>query len=137
MEKRLGHRIYSSLLALLVVFSSLSFTIDKHFCGDYLIDTAIFSEAKKCNMDHSDTSEPETQPKGCCKDEIEVVQGVEIVKPSDFDDLDPINQLVVTCFLEAFYGLYVSDSEPNIPHKHYISHIPIRDVVILNQVFLI
>ena len=38
-------------LALLVLFSTVSFTIEKHFCGDILVDVAVFTEVEKCAME--------------------------------------------------------------------------------------
>ena len=45
------HKIFSLSMALLVLMSTVSVTIEKHFCGDHLVDVAIFSDAEKCGME--------------------------------------------------------------------------------------
>ncbi|WP_417620071.1 HYC_CC_PP family protein, partial [Oceanihabitans sediminis] len=49
--KQLIHKIVSLSMAIVVLFSTMSFTIDMHFCGDTLMDTAIFQQVKTCGMD--------------------------------------------------------------------------------------
>ena len=72
------------LMALLVLFSTVSFTVEKHFCGDTLVDVSVFSEAQKCGMEAMEI----LQKKTCCKDEIDIVKGQDELKVSSFDDLD-------------------------------------------------
>tara|TARA_R110002033_G_scaffold155892_1_gene192145 strand:+ start:131 stop:289 length:159 start_codon:yes stop_codon:yes gene_type:complete len=40
------YKIASFLMALLVLFSTFSFTVDKHFCGNTLVDTAVFGKGE-------------------------------------------------------------------------------------------
>ena len=55
--------------------STVSFTIEKHFCGDKLIDVSVFSEADKCNMEASGMKAEGITKKPCCKDEVNMVKG--------------------------------------------------------------
>ena len=84
MIKQFTYKVFSVALALLVLFSTVSFTIEKHFCGDVLVDVSMFVEADKCGMEAMES----LQQKSCCKDEIEVIQGQNELKVSSFDDLD-------------------------------------------------
>lgn len=45
MKKAFQHSI-SVAMAFLVLFSTFSFTVDKHFCGSFLVDKAIFLKRK-------------------------------------------------------------------------------------------
>ncbi len=69
------------LLAIVVLFSTMSFTVDKHYCGTILVDIAINSQVQKCGMQmpsaEQDDSCPEsTQLKNsCCKDEHVFLKG--------------------------------------------------------------
>ncbi|MGB0884575.1 MAG: HYC_CC_PP family protein, partial [Flavobacteriales bacterium] len=38
----------SSILAFAMVFSTASFKLESHYCGDKLIDMAMFSSAESC-----------------------------------------------------------------------------------------
>ncbi len=48
--KKAIFKITSFLLAILVLFSTVSLTVEKHFCGNFLVDTALFSVADSCGM---------------------------------------------------------------------------------------
>lgn len=47
--KQFLSKIVSSVLALLVLFSTFSFTVEKHYCGDYLVDVSYLGKADTCN----------------------------------------------------------------------------------------
>src|SRR5690606_6136528 len=76
-------KIMSPLMALLVLFSTMSFTVDMHFCGGHLVDKAIFSEVEKCGMEmDSKTAEDTVQKPSCCEDISITVEGQEELKLS-------------------------------------------------------
>ena len=68
------------LMALLVLLSTVSFTVEKHFCGDVLIDTAVFTEAQKCMMEAFEMEQALITKKNCCKDELEVIKRSFLIK---------------------------------------------------------
>ena len=43
-------------MAIVVLFSTMSFTVDMHYCGDNLVETAIFHKAKGCGMEMENPS---------------------------------------------------------------------------------
>jgi len=51
--KRSFTKITSSLLALLVLLSTLSFTVESHYCGDFLVDVSYVGQADGCGMEKS------------------------------------------------------------------------------------
>ncbi len=123
------------LLALLVLFSTVSFTFEKHYCGDILIDVSIFSEAQKCG---TDTVEEEITTKMmCCKDEIKLVKGQDELKVSNFDDLNFQNQLFISTFTYAFINLFEGLPQQVSPHKDYSPPNLVADIQVLDQVFII
>jgi len=65
--KQLFTNIVSVFLALIVLFTSFSFTISSHYCGDLLVDSAIFIEADNCGMmdEHEDNCTTETMGELC------------------------------------------------------------------------
>ena len=96
------HKSFSVVLALLVLFSTVSFTIEKHYCGDVLVDVALFAEAEKCAMEPQELALEKLTKKHCCKDEVDVVKGQdELIK--SFNDLDfETQQFVVAFFLRLY-----------------------------------
>jgi hypothetical protein len=77
------HKIVSVLMSFVVLFSTMSFTIDMHYCGDTLMDTAIFHKAKTCGMEIQKTatsSDCSKAKKDCCKEEQIFVEGQDELK---------------------------------------------------------
>ena len=66
-------KITSISLAFLVLFSTLSFTVEKHYCGDFLVDVSYVGHTDGCGMEMDALSK--TTKKSCCKDEIHKIEG--------------------------------------------------------------
>ncbi len=138
MIKQWLHKVFSISMALLVLFSTISFTVEKHYCGDFLIDTAVFSQVKKCDVEMAnDEGAIVVKKKHCCKDEIEVVQGQDDLKITSLDDLDFPYQLFITSYYYTFIGLFESLPKQIIPHKDYSPPNLVTDIQVLDQVFTI
>lgn len=137
MIKQILHKIFSVSLALIVLCSTVSFTIEKHFCGDTLVDVSVFAEANKCKMEALEM-ELETITKApCCKDKIDVVKGQDELIVKTIDDLDVNQQLFVATFTYSYLNLFEGLPELVIPHKNYSPPILVTDIQVLDQVFLI
>lgn len=137
MIKQISHKIFSVSLALIVLCSTVSFTIEKHFCGDTLVDVSVFAEANKCKMEALEM-ELETITKApCCKDKIDVVKGQDELIVKTIDDLDVNQQLFVATFTYSYLNLFEGLPELVIPHKNYSPPILVTDIQVLDQVFLI
>ncbi|WP_415861099.1 HYC_CC_PP family protein [Thalassobellus suaedae] len=133
MLKQFLHKGFSMLLALLVLFSTVSFTIEKHFCGDVLVDISVFSEAQKCATETMEI----LMKKTCCKDEIEVVLGQDELKFSSFEDLHFEQQQFVTGLAYSYINLFVGLEQLFIPHEDYSPPNLVTDIQVLDQVFII
>ncbi len=133
MLKIVLHKAFSVSLALLVLFSTVSFTIEKHYCGDVLVDVSVFNEAKTCGMETQEMP----QKKSCCKDEIDVVKGQDELKTVSLEDLDIEDQEFMPVFSINYFNGYISISKVTIPFNDYSPPNLVRDVLILDQVFLI
>lgn len=131
--KTILHKIFSVNLALIVLFSTVSFTIEKHYCGDVLVDVSMFVEADKCAMEALEM----LQKKTCCKDEVDVVKGQDELKVSSFEDLDFEQQQFVTAFVYAYINGFESLPKQTIPHKDYSPPNLVADIQVLDQVFII
>ena len=124
-------------MALLVLISTVSFTVEKHYCGDHLIDVAVFSKVKSCGMDMVQLPVASIQEKHCCKDELEVIKGQDKLKKASSEDLDFGQQLFITSFIYSYHTLFEGLPKQITPHKDYSPPNLITDIQILDQVFII
>ena len=126
----------SIVMALVVLLSTLSFTIESHYCGDHLVDTAVFTKAKKCGSD-ADTTVITAKVKSCCSDTVQVIEGQDQLKINTFSDLDFSAQYIVTTFVYSYLHLFKSLPKQSIPHKNYAPPNLILDYQILHDVYII
>ncbi len=117
-------------MAFLVLFSTLSFTVEKHYCGGHLVDAAVFTKVKKC----TDASE---MPKPCCKDDVEVIKGQDQLKINSLDDLDFNTQIDFTAFVYSYFIYFESLPKQIIPHQYYSPPNLVTDLQMLHDVYII
>ena len=77
--KKVSLHTFSVFMAFLVLFSTMSFTVEKHFCGKSLVGHGVFSSAGKCKaethtcgvegMDHMEMKD------SCCSNKTECIKG--------------------------------------------------------------
>jgi hypothetical protein len=126
-------KIGSISLALLVLVSTMSFTIDAHYCGNILVDKAILSKAQTCEMHQQMHSEDESS---CCDNEVEIIEGQDILQFSKAEfDLDiplefTVFSLIYFCDLDVFQK-QIDEFQFYNPPQHS------SDLQLLKQVFLI
>lgn len=120
----------SVLLALLVLFSTLSFTVDKHFCGSFLVDKAVFSEADTCGMDMENATD------NCCTNEKVVIEGQDELKHT-LGTLDFEQQIFITSFGLSYQNLFETLSNEVISYKDYSPPLLVTNIQLMDQVFLI
>lgn len=82
-------------MAFIVMLSTFSFAIQKHYCGEILVDTTWFVKAKDCGMKSTDFVVEQGCPstilkKSCCKDESQIFSGQDELKNS-YDSSFEIN----------------------------------------------
>ncbi|MEQ8423342.1 MAG: hypothetical protein RIA63_01440, partial [Cyclobacteriaceae bacterium] len=70
--------IFSALLALIVLVSATSFTIDKHICMGRVQSVAILHDAAPCAMElFAEDGQSLNKMNGCCRDEQTKIEGNE------------------------------------------------------------
>ncbi len=124
-------------MALLVLISTVSFTVSSHYCGTYLVDKAVFSEAHKCGMekDLSPIEACEVTKKSCCKDEVTHVKGQDTLDKISHDVT--FQKMFLEVFVYSYVNLFESLDQYIIPFKEYSPPLLVRDVHLLDEVFLI
>jgi hypothetical protein len=136
--KKVFSKITAILMATVVLFSTLSFTVDMHYCGDILVDTAIFSEAESCGMDmHNATSDEETLTKeGCCSETVISVDGDEEFTTT-FEELTFEQQTFVATFVYAYINLFEVSEDNSTSFLDYSPPLVVKDILLLDEQFLI
>ncbi len=132
-------KISTVLMALLVVFSTMSFSISEHFCGDDLVDSSIFSKAKSCalNMDMPSSNEGCTiQKDNCCTDLVIQIEGQNELK-TFVTDFNYDQQVFIASFIYSYINLFEGIDSKVIPFKNYSSPLVDNDFQVLFQTFLI
>jgi len=132
-------KIGSLVMAFLVLFSTMSFSMDMHFCGDMLVDFKLFQEADTCqmamNMPSMDMAGDDTDMQ-CCSDVEVLVPGQDNLQLS-FDDFSFEQQSFIVAFTITYSNLFIGVDKHPIPFKEYSPPLLIRDVQVLDQTFLI
>ena len=128
-------------MALLLLFSTLSFSMDMHFCGDHLVDFSLFDKADSCGMmpvAEAASSDCTVMKAGmeCCTDVQIVVEGQEDLKVS-FDQLPVGQQLFLASFVFSYINRFESAQDSAPEDWEYAPPPLIEDVQVLYQTFLI
>lgn len=134
-------KIASISMALIVLFSTMSFSVDMHYCGDHLVDFSLSEKVDTCMM-KAELSKSSSEcavmdmEMDCCSDVEIVIEGRDDLKIS-FDQLTFDQQLFVASFVYTYINLFERLDENIIPFKDYSPPPLIRDIQILDQTFLI
>lgn len=136
--KQVFHKIISFSMALVVLFSTMSFTIDMHYCGDRLVDTAIFQKVKTCGME---MQKPSTKgcsitKKNCCNDKQVIVDGQNQLQLS-FDSLSFEQQQYIASFVYTYINLFEDAKEDVNSYRDYIHPLVVREIYKLDETYLI
>ena len=135
------HKILALILALAVLFSTLSFTVEKHVCMGEVTDVSYFDKVESCGMEKTECDDTESdhdlaKRQNCCDTlqelipgdpaEQQAIQGLEI---QDFD------------YIVSYISTYLSEYEP-LEEVNLIEYGPDpplveRDIQALYQTFLI
>ena len=125
-------------MAFVVLLSTMSFTVSMHYCGDILVDTAIFHEAKGCGME---MQKPLSKgcaviKKGCCNNEQLVIDGQdELQFRTDIISFD--QQVFIASFLYS-YDTFFKDYDKNLSsHLAYKPPLVIRQLYKIDEMYLI
>ncbi len=116
-------------MALLVLVSTVSWTVDKHICMGRVMDISLFVHADDCGMSQDMEST-------CCDDETFTVKGQDNLKIS-FDDFSLDHQYFVVSLIQTYLYLFESDRKEPSSFNDYSPPPLIRDVQVLDQTFLI
>lgn len=141
--KTIFNKILATLMAFVVLISTLSFTVDMHYCGGVLVETAIFQKAKGCGMEMKSGIAQENNKgcsitkKGCCTDERIIIDGQDELKVSDFDKLSIDQQAIVASYFYTYINLFEGLEKNIVPFKYYSPPLVVKNIQKLDETYLI
>ena len=130
--KSIFTKIASILIAFLVLFSTFSFTVEKHYCGDFLVDVSIIGNADSCDM-KIDASEM----KNCCKDEVYHIEGQDKLQKNSIDDLSINQQKIILSLAISYQAIFADAALEKEFYKDFSPPDILSDYQVLYQTFLI
>ena len=137
--KELIRQFLACTMALLVLVSSMSFTVDMHFCGGNLVDLSL-TEADDCGMKAmpgmTEIDMEFMDLMACCTDLQITMEGQDELKIS-FEDLSLNQQVFLTSYYYSALNLFDDQSGEIVPFDGYPPPILIRDIYILHETYLI
>lgn len=137
--KQVFHKSIAMCMAIVVLMTTTSFTIDMHYCGDTMVDYSFFHKAASCKMQKaaltSSCETPEMKKKSCCSDEQLIVTGQDF--KDNFSKLSFEQQVFVASFTYSYISLLEGSISNEVPFVDDSPPFIKRDVQVLHQSFLI
>lgn len=125
-------------MAFVVLFSTMSFTLDMHYCGDTLVETALFHKAKGCGMD---MQKPSTEgcsitKKNCCNDEQLVVSGQDELQ-LQIDKISFEQQVFIASFVYTYGNLFEGLDKNVSFYEAYKPPLVVKQLYKIDETYLI
>jgi hypothetical protein len=139
--KAIIHKISAILMAVVVVFTTMSFSVSMHYCGEMLVNYSFTHTVEGCGMDNMATATSSScdevlSKKSCCSDEQLIVEGQDEVKVTwDSFSLDQQQLLVVHTY--SYIALFLGEEQKETPVKAHAPPLIVDDIYLLDQSFLL
>ena len=137
--KQVFRKILAISMAFVVLFSTMSFTFSEHYCGDLLVNSALFSKAESCGMEMQNPSpnkDCSIKKDNCCNDELVKVNGQNQLK-IDFTNLTFQQQVFVSSIVYSYINLFEVTTSKKVILSDYSPPLVHKKIAILYQVFRI
>ena len=143
MKKSVSHRIISLVMAILMLFTSVGFSADLHFCKGELKSFSVFGKAESCHTmkkscsHHENMVVADTSEKDCCSNKTIEIDDLD----TDFNvaldvELTDLQVKFVASFVCSFFSL----SPPRVVKSTFydaFDPLPPMDIYVLLERFLI
>ncbi|MBT8237987.1 MAG: hypothetical protein HKP38_01140 [Croceitalea sp.] len=124
-------------MAILLLLSTVSWTVDKHLCMGRVMDIALFASAEDCGMKTTmQLRESSDVQNHCCDDESFTLEGQDDLKLS-WTDINLNQQVFIFAFTTSFLNELEPQSSKSISSETYPPPLLVRDKLVLHQKFLI
>ena len=125
-------------MAFVVLFSTMSFTVNMHYCGGTLVETAVFNKAEGCGMEMEKTSTDgcEITKKNCCDDKQLMVDGQDELQ-LQADNISFEQQAFIASFVYTYINLFEGLNKNVSSFEEYKPPLVIKQIFKLDETYLI
>ena len=136
--KQVFQKIMALLMAFVVLFSTMSFTINMHYCGNTLVETAVFKKVKGCGMEMEKSSSDgcSIMKKNCCDNKQLVIDGQDELQLS-FDTLTFEQQQFIASFVYTYINLFEGLDNNVSTYEEYKPPLVVRQLYKIDETYLI
>ena len=133
MKKRFS-QFLAITLSLVVILSSMSFTIDKHYCGEVLVDVSYFGKADGCC--EMSKKPAEEKRKKCCSNETEFIASTTFDKEKVLS-ISPKELQFLVFHVYSYINLYQDVELEKEEYRYFPPPDIVQDIQVLHETFLI
>ena len=125
-------------MAFVVLFSTMSFTVNMHYCGGTLVETAIFHKAEGCGMEMENflTDGCSITKKNCCNDEIFVVDGQDELQ-LQVENISFEQQVFIASFVYTYINLFEGLDKNVSSFEEYKPPFVVKQIFKIDETYLI
>lgn len=125
-------------MAFVVLFSTMSFTLNMHYCGNTLVETALFQNAKGCGMEmgNSSTEGCAITKKNCCSNEQLLIDGQDELQ-LQLNKISFDQQLFIASFFYTYINLFEGLESNVSSYETYKPPLVIRRIYKIDETYLI
>ncbi len=125
-------------MTIVVLCATMSFTLNAHYCGATLVETALFHKAEGCGMEMQKpaTEDCSITKKNCCSDEQIVIDGQDELQ-LQVDQISFEQQLFLVSFVYTYANLFDSTGTTKPFYKAYEPPLVTAQIFKLDETYLI
>ncbi len=125
-------------MTFVVLFSTMSFTVNMHYCGDTLVESAIFQKAKGCGME---MEKPSTEScsitkKNCCDDKQLAIEGQDELQ-LQLDKITFEQQVFIASLVYTYINLFEGLDNNVSSYEEYKPPLVVRQIFKIDETYLI
>tara|TARA_R110002049_G_C9167366_1_gene561575 strand:- start:5164 stop:5577 length:414 start_codon:yes stop_codon:yes gene_type:complete len=136
--KQVINKTLAVFMAFVVLMTTMSFSVEMHFCGDTLVDTSLFNKVDGCGMEmnKSLTEGCSISKKNCCDEEKMFVGGQDELRVS-VDKISQQQQTFLASFIYSYIQLLEGYDENIFSFEEYKPPLVIRQLYKIDESYLI
>ena len=138
MKNRFSHKLMAVLMTIVVFLSTMSVTLDMHYCEGNLVQTTVFHKGKGCGMEEKNPSSEGSLvfKKKCCEDKLTIIEAQNEIQ----------QQLSNTSFQQQTFFVNINFDEINVfqglvyfvPfYQQYRPPLVIKEIYKIDETYLI
>jgi hypothetical protein len=137
--KKVFQKIMSISLALLLLVSTTSWKVEKHYCMGHLMDISFFTASNSCGIEIDLSKDNDTSiqyENSCCADVTILMQGQDDLALS-YNDFTIDHQQFFIAFAYSYFDNLQTETFQSVKHNFYPPPLIVKDLQLFDKVFLI